>query len=124
MIQQLITLVHCWLLPCISAARSTETIIGRWADEANPDKQIQMVWRLNGKIYGKAIGTAQSTKTERIIFNDLMWNDKAKRYTGVLINPENGHAFTLSITLPHPDQFEFVVKRFLLSRIFRFVRTK
>ncbi len=119
---RILTLIICGLLPFSSAAQSPQNIIGKWADETDPTKQIQMTKRMDGTIYGKAIRSAQSVNAERIVFTDLVWDDRKKVYTGLLIDPGNGNAFTISITLPHPNRFEFVVKRLFLSRTFRFVR--
>lgn len=115
--------VSC-LLPVVLMAQPSQTLIGRWQDQASRNKQIQMYSGPNGKIYGKAINDTKTAKKELIVFKDLEWDDKGRAFNGLLINPENGSELNISIHLSRHDQFEFVVKRFFLSRTFRFLRVE
>lgn len=104
------------------ATQSPRPLIGKWQDQANPEKQVYLYRQPDGRISGKAVSDGRTVKNERLVFKDLEWDDKAEAYTGLLINPDNGSAFKIAVMLPRPDQFVFVVRRFFLSRTFRFVR--
>lgn len=70
---------------------------------------------VDNKIYGKSLDNS-------IIFKALDWNNTAKVYNGILINPDNKEAFKISISLTNNDRFTFAVKKFFFTKKFQFIR--
>ena len=96
-------------------SQTSNSIIGKWKDQSHPEKQVQMYLGADNKIYGKSLDNS-------IIFKALAWDNTAKVYNGILINPDNKEEFKISISLTNNDTFTFTVKKFIFTKKFQFIR--
>ena len=94
---------------------SQDNILGKWVDKEHKEKKIEMYLRSDKKIYGKS-------ESGIIVFKSLVFNSKAKTYSGILINPDNNAAFPIVINQPTKDSFTFSVKKFIFSKKITFIR--
>lgn len=104
-------------------AQSAKSILGNWKDENKPEKQIQMYELADGKVEGKVINdNRKNSQNGFLIFKNLVWNEKAKTYSGRLISPDDSSTFDIVLNLVNNDRFEFKVKKLFLTKTFHFVR--
>jgi hypothetical protein len=96
-------------------SQTSNSIIGNWKDQTHPEKQVQMYLGADNKIYGKS-------PNNTIVFKALIWDNTAKIYNGILINPDNKEEFKIKISLKNNDTFVFSVKKFIFSKEFQFIR--
>ncbi|NJK95074.1 MAG: DUF2147 domain-containing protein [Bacteroidales bacterium] len=110
------------LITLSATAQGNAEIIGKWQDCKNPEKQIEMFYR-DGKYFGKAINDENNnSKTSKIIFKDLVWNEKGNGYNGKLVNPDNNEVFAVFIELVGNGNFQFTAGKFIFTRKFNFKR--
>ena len=95
---------------------SQNNILGKWMDKENKEKKIEMYLGSDQKIYGKS-------ESGIIVFKSLVFNSKAKTYSGILVDPNNNAAFSIVINQPSVDSFTFSAKKFIFSKKFTFLRS-
>ena len=93
-----------------------DNILGKWVDKEHKEKKIEMYLSSDKEIYGKS-------ESGIIVFKSLVFNSKAKTYSGILINPDNNAAFTIVINQPTKDSFTFSVEKFIFLKRFTFLRS-
>ena len=91
-------------------------ILGKWIDKEHKQKKIEMYLGSDKKIYGKS-------ENGIIVFKSLVFNSKAKTYGGILKDPDNNAAFIIVINQQTADSFTFLVKKFIFSKRFTFLRS-
>ena len=91
-------------------------ILGKWKDKEHKEKKIEMYLGSDQKIYGKS-------ESGIIVFKSLVFNSKAKTYSGILIDPNNNAAFSIVINQPTTDSFTFSAKKFIFFKKFTFLRS-
>ena len=94
---------------------SQNNLLGKWMDKEHKEKKIEMYLGGDKKIYGKS-------KSGTIVFKSLIFDSKAKIYSGILIDPANDAEFSIIINQPTADSFTFSVKKFIFSKKFTFIR--
>lgn len=108
----------------VSFTGNTQTsnpILGYWQDAEHPEKQVEIISQ-SGRYVGKSINDPNPSKNGRTILKNLVWNDQAKSYRGILINPENGDEFKIEIKMIGTNRFRFSAGKFIFSRTFTFNR--
>jgi hypothetical protein len=109
--QVLITCTFLFAIIFPGAAQSPAGITGKWMDASNADKVIDIYQHTDGRFYGKG-------SNGFIVLKQLVWDDRAKLYRGILVNPDNKEEFTVEIN----NRFSFSVKKFIFRKTFKFVR--
>ena len=95
---------------------SQNNILGKWRDKEHKEKKIEMYLGSDKKIYGKS-------ESGIIVFKSLIFNSKAKTYSGILIDPANNAEFGIVINQPSVYSFTFSAKKFIFSKKFTFLRS-
>ena len=90
------------------------SILGKWMDKEHKEKKIEMYLSSDKKIYGKS-------ESGIIVFKSLIFNSKAKTYSGILIDPANNAQLIIVINQPSVDSFTFSVKKFIFSKKITFL---
>ena len=100
-------------------SQEAKDILGRWKDEANPEKKIEM-YEQNGRFFGRAI--EQSAQEGIQVFQDLLWDAPSKTFRGFIKDPAGSGRFAITISWSGRNAFQFKVKRLVFTKSFRFVR--
>lgn len=104
-------------------AQAVPDLTGTWKAIANPDRQLKLQRNSNGTVYGTAVNDRQDkAKNGRVVLKDLNWNSRANAYEGTLLNPDGSDEIPVTVRVTGHDTFEFTVKKFFISRTFRFIR--
>ena len=94
---------------------SQNNLLGKWMDKEHKEKKIEMYLGGDKKIYGKS-------ESGTIVFKSLIFDSKAKIFSGILIDPANDAEFSIIINQPTADSFTFSVKKLIFSKKFTFIR--
>lgn len=106
------------------SAQTAQDIMGKWQDEENTEKQIEMQQHADGYFYGKVINNPKKSKNGFLVFKNLVWEGKSKTFQGIVNAPEIGEEIKVTLSLVNKDKFQFKVKKFFISKTVQFVRIK
>ena len=109
--------------PLCVDAQTAEQLLGKWKDSKHPEKQVIMLRQSAAMFYGRTLPQdGEAKKEETILFKSLIWEEKSRSYSGVLIDPATGKEFPVLVKLKNRSTFTFEVKVLLFRRQFEFSR--
>lgn len=93
-------------------------IVGKWQDEKEPTKQLEIYLAKDGLYYGKLISTGKT------ILNSVTYNDTKKSFIGIMTPPEFNTTVNATITFENKNKLKLIGKKFIMSKTIYFVRIK
>jgi hypothetical protein len=94
---------------------------GRWRDSER-DVVSDITVGSDGAWLGVITASPRSKEVGKGSFQGLRWNDRAKRFEGKLIKPEDDQVVDVELWLTGPDTMEAEAKVFLFRKRLRFSR--
>jgi uncharacterized protein (DUF2147 family) len=104
-----------------ATAQVADQILGKWQDAAHPEKQVEF-HKTDGRYTGRVINAPKASRSDQVIFRDLVWNDQRQTYQGILINPDNADEYKVEVSLTDTDTFQFKAGKLIFYKTFVFKR--
>jgi hypothetical protein len=125
-IQKIIPTLLCTaLLSTAMSAQSANTIVGKWRDESDASKQMDIYQDKDGLYYGKpAVEKDKKGNTAKTALKKLKYDASTQTFKGTMNPPDADMGLNVMVSFVGNDKLKFVAKKFFMTKTIYLLRIK
>ncbi len=106
-------------------AQTGNSILGKWRDEKEVDRHVEIYLGKDGLYYGKLIYEGKKKENiGQLIFKKLAYDATTKSFKGIMSPPNSSMEINSIVTIESADKFKIIGKKFLITKTILFDRIK
>jgi hypothetical protein len=127
-IQKIIHTLHCTALLSVTtsiSAQSANTILGKWQDETDANRRMDIYQDKDGLYYGKSAAEKdKKVNTAKTALKKLKYDASSQTFKGTMNPPDADIDLNVTVSFVGNDKLKFVAKKFFMTKTIYLLRIK
>jgi hypothetical protein len=121
----IIAVLYTTLFSKVLSAQTATTIVGKWKDEKDANKQIEIYQDKDGLYYGKNF-SQKDTKENKVkpMLKKCKYEASTQTFIGTMNPPDVNMDINVTISFLSMDKLKLVAKKLFMTKTIYFIRIK